>query len=209
MNNEKDMANIAWICLERALARFNESQDREGLLRPRCANPKTVSESAAAGERAITHRLAVYLELELRCKELVGKCSPIAVDCEYNRHESEHKSHAADAEDRIFDIVREARKNYLLPDDYGYYVFSVQPDIVVHQRGIDDDNLLVIEVKKRSNPETPEYDALKLELFTTPKNGDRGYGYHFGAWVIAEDIGDLGDRFLRIESRFAGGTKIA
>jgi hypothetical protein len=38
----------------------------------------------------------------------------------------------------------------------------VFPDIIVHQPGHDGANLLVVEVKKTTNPESDEYDTLKL-----------------------------------------------
>ena len=64
------------------------------------------------------------------------------------------------------------------PDEDGFYVFSIAPDIVVHQRRTNEKNLLVVEIKKQSNskPKEEEYDALKLKLFTESKydEGDVG-----------------------------------
>lgn len=199
------LEDTIWQCLEKAVSRFNSGGDSASLLCPRSEKPRTKSESAAAGERAIAHRLAFYIECELRAQCLVGDSSPIVVDCEYNRHLGAVKSLAAEAEKRIKDIVWKARRNSLEADDEGFYVFSIAPDIVVHQRRMDANNLLVVEVKKRSNPETDKYDALKLELFTKSKQDEKGYGYKFGAWVVAEDELHPGKRFLNIVAQYKDG----
>jgi hypothetical protein len=127
------------------------------------------------------------------------------VDCEYNRHLAGEKSFAERAEDRIKEIVKKARRRELEADQDGFYVFSVAPDIVVHQRRTDVNNLLVVELKKRSNPETENYDRLKLELFTKSRLNDEGYGYKFGAWVVAEDDWREGDRKLAIIAQYRDG----
>jgi hypothetical protein len=95
-------------------------------------------------------------------------------------------------------------------DEDGFYVFSVAPDIIVHQRNSDQRNRLVIELKKQSNPETPKYDALKLHLFTSPKENDSGYGYIFGARVVSEDECEPEERCLKIVDKYykGGGNRI-
>jgi hypothetical protein len=200
-----NIEQVIWECLVKAVSRFNESGDPHSLLCPRCDKPKTKTDAAAASERAIAHRLAYYLESELRKAGIVGDAGPIVVDCEYNRHLAGAKSLAEEAEDRIKQIVWEARHKELNKKEDGFYVFSVAPDIVVHQRKSDANNLLVVEVKKRSNPETEEYDYLKLELFTKTKEDERGYGYKFGAWIVAEDELPQTDRKLRIAVVFENG----
>jgi hypothetical protein len=197
-------AQAVWGCLERAITRFNESADRDGLLH---ALDKNKPEGPAASERAIAHRLAFYLESELRDVGLVDDCSPLAVDCEYNRHQGAPKAVAV--EKKLKSIVEKARRKALESEEDGFYVFSVAPDVVVHQRGTDDRNRLVIELKKASNPEIRAYDALKLGLFTDKRDRDEGYGYNYGAWVVAEDKCALDQRKLRIETRYEGGRKIS
>ncbi|MFZ2279649.1 MAG: hypothetical protein WAW39_17765 [Prosthecobacter sp.] len=199
--------NKVWECLVRAVNRFNKSSDRETLLCPRCEGSNTKSELAAAGERAIAHRLAFYLESELRRMSIISDVGHIVVDCEYNRHESEVKTLAGIAEERIRNIVYQARKNELEKNSDGFYVFSVYPDIVVHQRQEDSQNHLVVEIKKRSNRELNDYDALKLELFTNPKEESVGYGYKLGAWIVAEDELKTHDRKLQIISQYQNGRR--
>lgn len=195
-----------WQVFEKAVQRFNVSNDRQTLLCPRREISQVSDDANAASERAITHRLAFYLEDELRKVGVINDAGPLVVDCEYNRHIAAGKSLAAIAENEIRDIVMAARRNSLVANDDGFYVFSVAPDIVVHQRHTDVNNLLVVEIKKRSNPETEKYDDLKLKLFTKPKEGEIGYGYRNGAWVVAEDKITPNKRRLRICKRFENGV---
>ena len=192
-----------WGCLGLAIDRFNDSADRDTLLRP--GNPPE-KRKYAAGERAIAHRLAFYLECELRKKGLVSDTSELVVDCEYNRHNGAPK--AAYIKEELKKIVDSARKKeWDDPDEDGFYVFSVAPDIIVHKRGDDSRNRLVVELKKASNPEDERYDALKLTLFTAPISEDRGFGYIFGACVIAEDKQEPEGRHLRIAKQYHSSSR--
>ena len=186
--------------LKAAVQTFNESTDRDHLLCPRSEDAKPKSpEWAAASERSIAHRLAFYLECELRRIGVVAKDKEIVVDCEYNRHLGALK--AMKAKHELAEIVKEAgRKPIPLSDDDGWFVFSVAPDIVVHKRRSDESNLLVLEVKKASNTESPEYDDLKLTLFT--KRGDAGYGYALGVSIIARDNIEPAKRVLEIGKEY-------
>lgn len=201
--NEAQEADAIWDCLNDAVTRFNLSQDRATLLRPR--NVKS-DRGPAAGERAIAHRLAYYLERAIRRVGLIEDAKPLAVDCEYNRHGGGAKTLAAEFE--LKGIVQKARKRKRWePDEDGRYIFGVEPDIVVHERGHDRRNRLVIEIKKASNGETPRYDALKLELFTIRRETEYGYGYSFGAWVIAEDKVHPDKRCLHVAARYKNGIR--
>jgi len=202
--NGKPEAETIWECLVTSIERFNTSSDQDTLLRPR---NRRSPRGPAAGERAIAHRLAYYLERALRKAKLIKDKGALVVDCEYNRHGGAAKALATEFE--LKHIVQEARKKKNWePDEDGRYIFSIEPDIVVHERGHDRRNRLVIEVKKASNGETPKYDALKLELFTIPRQSDYGYGYSLGAWVIAEDKCEANDRKLRIAQKWKDGKPI-
>ncbi|PLY03489.1 MAG: hypothetical protein C0622_04300 [Desulfuromonas sp.] len=103
-------------------------------------------------ERSITHRLAVYLE-----RHFPGW----NVDCEYNR----------DFEDpKRMDLQR---RNIDSADTQATTVF---PDIIVHKRGTDQ-NLVVIEMKKSSNPDGPGFDFQKLNEFKAQ------LGYQFAIFI--------------------------
>ncbi len=202
--NDQTEAREIWQCLEKAIARFNKGSDRETLL---CPGEPPEKYWQAAGERAIAHRMAFYLEDELLRTPTVSNVALLAVDCEYNRHRGAPKAMHVKAE--LKKIVTEARKRKWADlDEDGFYVFSVAPDIILHQwRNSDERNLLVVELKKRSNPEKPTYDALKLHLFTSPKEDDSGYGYILGARVVAEDNCKPEDRHLRIEDKYWHGER--
>jgi hypothetical protein len=85
-----------------------------------------------AHERSITHKLAVYLQLQF---------PEYHVDCEYNLHGVETKR-----------LPRECN---------GENKDKVFPDIIVHIRGADD-NLLVIEVKPHLNHDKCDQIKLEL-----------------------------------------------
>jgi|SRR5579875_1683852 hypothetical protein len=104
-----------------------------------------------AHERSITHKLAEYLQSEF---------PDYNVDCEYNLHGSLPKR-----------LLRECEGN----DQELVY-----PDIVVHQRGNDNSNLLVVEAKPRRQSNVPECDRIKLEEFTKL---DGNYRYQLGLFI--------------------------
>lgn len=104
-------------------------------------------------ERTLTHRLAIYIENEL--PSLDGWHRHLSVDCEYNRR-----------------FTNDPKSLIGIPE-YGEVsawdteAKTVYPDIIVHQRGIDDDNRIIIELKvaERSSTETRERDRQKLCLY--------------------------------------------
>jgi len=59
----------------------------------------------------------------------------------------------------------------------------VLPDIVIHRRGNDKHNLLIIEVKKATNPDLSNCDKKKLELFTQKFSEGGDYQYSFGLFI--------------------------
>lgn len=83
------------------------------------------------------------------------------VDCEYNRHKNNVKK--IDVETTAF------------------------PDVIIHTRGIDDNNFAVIELKNKTNKSVSgrENDEIKLKALTKSnndgnKNSLYNYGYKFG-----------------------------
>ena len=95
-----------------------------------------------AGERALTHRLAVHFEKQFPGWE---------TDCEY---------------DRLGDrTLRLPRGSIVSTDDH--LAKSIYPDIVVHQRAIPN-NLLAVEVRKSANHQPLEHDQHKLQALTDP-----------------------------------------
>jgi hypothetical protein len=95
-----------------------------------------------AGERALTHRLAVHVEKQFPGWE---------TDCEY---------------DRLGDrTLRLPRGTTVSSDDH--LARSIYPDIVVHQRAIPN-NLLAVEVRKSANHQPLDHDQHKLRALTDP-----------------------------------------
>lgn len=91
-------------------------------------------------ERALSHQLAHYMALSIG--------PPLAVDCEYNRHSKNPK--------RMLLPRRKSSEDELRAT-------TVFPDIIVHQRNDDRNNLIVLEVKKPG--ESLDYDQKKLQQF--------------------------------------------
>jgi hypothetical protein len=109
------------------------------------------------GERCIVARLAMYLQHEFPEHH---------VDAEYNRDADEPKQ-------------------LDLPDECANYVDEngdslVVPDVIVHLRGPDGPNILVLEVKKTTNPAPLHCDSRRIHAFRAQ------YGYEFGALIVCE-----------------------
>ncbi|GLR90924.1 hypothetical protein [Bradyrhizobium iriomotense] len=107
------------------------------------------------GERAVTHRFAVYLEKQF---------SGWAVDCNYDRL-GERTLHLP-------------RGSIISTDDH--LGKSIYPDVVVHQREIPN-NLLAIEIRNASNHTAIEHDQQKLKALTDP---DVWFAYWIGVLLV-------------------------
>lgn len=60
---------------------------------------------------------------------------------------------------------------------------AVFPDIIIHERGSNDENLCIIEVKKSTSTVKHDYDRLKLSAYTTSEHGNN-LKYQLGIFVI-------------------------
>ena len=108
-------------------------------------------------ERCIAARLAHYLQNQI---------DDLSVDVEYNR-------------------VARTPKTLNLPEECAKTLGDnneplVIPDIILHHRGPDGPNLLVIEVKKSTNPCSRNCDRLRLHAFRGQLH------YRFGALIEFE-----------------------
>ncbi len=92
-------------------------------------------------ERTITHKFAEHLQREFPEWD---------VDCEYNRDHHDPKR------------LNLPPRHDISGDDL--HAKTVFPDIIIHKRGTDQ-NFIVIEVKKSSNPEGDDWDLRKLAAF--------------------------------------------
>jgi hypothetical protein len=107
-----------------------------------------------ANERSITHRFAIYLEDEFPNHN---------VDCEYNRNGLETK--------RLNSLINLLKKEICSDDTNGVTVY---PDIIIHRRGTNDDNFIVIEAKKTTTSDNGN-DREKLKAY----KGNLNYQYTF------------------------------
>ena len=122
-------------------------------------------------ERAITHKLAEYIQRRITF---------LNVDCEYNRNVTKGK----DEPKKVFMLQQEIQD--LLKSDQkveDLLEVSTYPDIIVHQRGVNENNLLIIEVKKKNSKINFKHDYSKLEAFT--ENTElNSYHYEYGVFIL-------------------------
>ena len=113
-------------------------------------------------ERCIAARLAMYL------REYFADYD---VDAEYNRHGEDKK--------KLYDLV----DKHDCSRDRGDEGQRVLPDVIVHRRGDDDSNLLIVEMKKSANQGDIARDRHRIKAFRAE------LGYEFGALVVCETKG--------------------
>lgn len=98
-------------------------------------------------ERSISHKLAEYLQQQF---------PEYHVDCEYNRMKSKSM------DKRYITKILELSIDNVKSDDTE--AKTVYPDIIVHKRGTEI-NLLAIEIKKKTNNSSKDFDYKKLQAF--------------------------------------------
>lgn len=106
-------------------------------------------------ERTIVFRFGIYL---LRLMSRNQKLKSYTLDIEYNRNFSDPK--------RTIN-----------------YKYGVCPDLIIHKRGSNDNNLLIMECKTYWNSDTT-HDIDKINDFTNPYGE---YRYKYGVSIIFKD----------------------
>ena len=119
-------------------------------------------------ERTITHKLAEYLQEHF---------PEFSVDCEYNRDRNYIKR-IRNERDRSKEIANLSNIELAKLIWENKEADTIYPDIVVHKRGTQENNLLIIEVKKSSNPNTGASDKEKIEELMK-----RPYNYKLGLFL--------------------------
>jgi len=115
-------------------------------------------------ERSITNKLAFYITCKFK---------EFDVDCEYNGDVENLNGFRKTLKIDRYEMISIAVRKIDKLDTY-----SVFPDIIVHSRKRNDNNHLVIEIKKKeSNPKEKEYDLIKLQAFTNQ------YKYRLGIFL--------------------------
>ena len=102
------------------------------------------------GERPIMFRIAQYM---VACGAERGGLN---VDCDYNRHLNAVKTLIRPKEETV---ARDAHNDAVKPKRFF-------PDIVLHRRGVDADNLLVCEIKRADEPRGDNVDCARLRELT-------------------------------------------
>ena len=128
-------------------------------------------------ERSIAHKLAEYLQLLFL---------DFNVDCEYNGNVDKPNGRKrisilkTDLEQKGLLRVKEAEDiEEELADR------QVFPDIIIHKRGTNENNLCIIEIKKSTSKVSFDYDELKLKSYTTDNYGN-DLKYKIGLFIEFE-----------------------
>lgn len=122
----------------------------------------------SVNERTITHKLAEYLQEHF---------PEFNVDCEYNRYRNYIKR-IRNEQDRSREIANLSNIELAELIWENKEADTIYPDIIVHMRGNQENNILIIEIKKSSNPDTGESDKEKIEELM-----NRPYNYKFGLFL--------------------------
>lgn len=124
-------------------------------------------------EQDISHRIAYYFENLLNNYSWYKKSS-FNVDVEYNKNFDDPK--------RVYSNCDDCGNARCYINQSSYYIDNYQspckPDIILHERGSNDNNILVIEIKKCNN-ECKE-DFAKLSAFTCNASD---YKYKIGIYI--------------------------
>jgi hypothetical protein len=138
-------------------------------------------------ERSISHKLAEYLQEQFPDYD---------VDCEYNwqTDDFEERSHKKQV---VFTSEEEAlfypkTDKERIKDNNAHTVY---PDIIVHKRGHNQNNLMIVEIKKSSNSDekAKEKDKLKLEKYKEK------FSYSYTLFLDIPTGEDFGSKGIGIE----------
>jgi hypothetical protein len=124
-------------------------------------------------ERAITHKLAEYIQIRF---------ADFNVDCEYNRNTVLGPSHTKELKIQRDEFANQLNQS---KDEDDLLSISAYPDIIVHVRETNEKNLLVVEMKKKNSKVNRDYDYRKLRAYTEISK-DNKYHYKYGVFIILE-----------------------
>lgn len=133
-------------------------------------------------ERTIAHKYAIYLQEQF---------SEYDVDCEYNKNVDDDRNkkliYIVEKEYREINRIKRAFSADIIEDDIEYMALSIFPDIIVHKRGENLKNHLIVEIKKSTNTNLQEkaFDLKKLECYTDKLRHNK-LAYEFGVFIEFE-----------------------
>ena len=129
-----------------------------------------------AHERSITHMLAIHLKSHFSNHD---------IDCEYDLdiENNTGKKQITMLKNKLKEFKSGIYKQTLNNlNEFGDIIVPVNfyPDIIIHRRGSNDLNTLIVELKKstNTNEKSIEFDRLKLKAYTK-----QGLKYRLGAYV--------------------------
>jgi hypothetical protein len=138
-------------------------------------------------ERSISHKLAEYLQEQFPDYD---------VDCEYNwqaddLEERSHKKQVVFSREEEVLFYPKTKKEGIKDNN----AHTVYPDIIVHRRGHNKNNLLIVEIKKSSNNDEKARgkDKLKLEKYKEK------FGYSYTLFLSMPTGKDLKLKSLDME----------
>lgn len=122
-------------------------------------------------EQSISHKIAFYLQ---------PLFNDYNVDCEYNgdfdKQNNKKSISVLKMDLEQIGLLRSKEANDLEKEFTERAVF---PDIIVHRRGTNNDNLCIVEVKKSTSKVSYDYDYIKLRSYTS-SNNDNTLKYQLG-----------------------------
>ncbi len=124
-----------------------------------------------AHEQTISHRIALYLENFFN-----NDSQPLHVDCEYNRREESIKKLISNLSEFKGCCCNNRCKKVTEQKDK-LVSLNIRPDIIVHSRGDNKNNKIIIEIKKSA---LCNFDLFKLKEFTKM---DNEYDYQLGCFI--------------------------
>ena len=129
----------------------------------------------SAHEQAISHRIGVYLEQTFASEKL-------NIDCEYNKHLDGVKR--IDLHDLNPELYKpcgcDACRKIIDQNIHEILEKDFRPDVVIHSRGNDTKNVIVIEIKKSKEC---SFDEAKLKALTRSRDSGGEYGYELGVFI--------------------------
>jgi hypothetical protein len=134
-----------------------------------------------AHERTITHMLALHLvnffpEYDIDCEYDIDKTN---LDGEYPG-KKEIEILIKDLEKFKNSILQSPNRKFTVEDLEIFVHLNIYPDIIIHKRGTNESNILVIELKKSTNfnNKSHELDRIKLKAYTSER-----LKYQIGAFI--------------------------
>ncbi len=139
-------------------------------------------------EQDISHRIAHYLENLLRNYDWFVK-NGYSIDVEYNKNLDEPKRIYSNSNCSNCYKSECYIKKYHCNDDYGSIC---RPDIIIHKRGNNEQNIVAIEIK--TDTKESEKDSAKLSAFTCNCSE---YKYKLGVFININSQGSAQYKYFK------------